>query len=76
MNFFDPNWTYEDGTPYKAAQYRSIIEEQVMISYLSQSISFFDTDMISPHDRKIILNTLRDIKNYEKKSIEDAFKTN
>ena len=43
-----------------------------MISYLSQSISFFDTDVISPHDRKIILSTLREIKEFEKESIKDA----
>ena len=45
-----------------------------MISYLSQSISFFDTDVISPHDRKIILNTLREIKEYEKENIKNALK--
>lgn len=69
MSFFDPK-SVEDN----AKEYKRIIEEQVIISYLSKSISFFDTDMISPYDRAIILDTLSKIKDEEAKQIEEQLK--
>lgn len=69
MSFFDPK-SVEDN----AERYRQIIEEQVIISYLSKSISFFDTDMISPYDRMLILDTLNKIKDEEVRQIEEQMK--
>lgn len=74
MSFFDPNLIYDDGTTFKAKKYEEILQEQVLISYMSQSISIFDTDMLCPYDRKIIFKTLHEIKEAERESIKETFK--
>lgn len=69
MSFFDLKSQIDVGEAYKR-----ILEEQVMISYMSKSISIFDTDVLCPFDRKLILDILDEIKEEEKKQLEDMSK--
>lgn len=71
MNFFDPHIELENGRLYTQERYDSILYEQVMISYLSGSISIGDTDLLSPYDRKSIYKALKEIKEQEKKQLDE-----
>jgi len=72
MSFFDQNSISDNGLPYKQNKYKDIIEEQVLISYISQSLTFADTDYLCPYDRKIVLESLKNIKAEEKKQIDES----
>lgn len=73
-NSFDPPTT-SDGQPYGPQEYKNIFRTQVMISYLSNgSISIADTDALSPFDKDLLLNALMDIKEQERKAIEDRLR--
>lgn len=52
--------------------YASIIEEQTIISYSINGISFRDTDAITRYDRKLILKSLEKIRKIEKEAQEKA----
>lgn len=69
---FDPDYNLPNGKTYKEERYVQIMEEQVAISYASRGISIADTDEMSPFDRKLVLNTIRKIKDNEHEQIERA----
>lgn len=63
----------DNGVPYKIQRHQDIIEEQVLIGYLSKgAINLENTDMVSPYERKLILNAILKIKEQENKAQEDA----
>ena len=74
QSFFDQDIDGPDGRPLRFHQYEQILEEQVIISYVSKSISIEDTDYMCPFDRQMILKNLRKIKDIEKESMEEIFK--
>ena len=51
--------------------YDEIVEQQVIITYLSNGITFKDTEDITPYDRNLILSVIKKIKEEERKSIEE-----
>jgi len=61
----------EDGRLYKQKRYDDIVEEQVLIAYLTKSISFTDVDYMTPYDRGLVLKCIREIKKEENKSYEN-----
>lgn len=71
MNFFVQDIICENGNTWRQNKYKSIIEEQVLISYISQSLSFIDTDSMCPYDRQIVLETLKQIKEEEQKRLDE-----
>lgn len=53
--------------------YDNILQEQVIISYMSKgSVTIADTDLMSPYDRKIIYDSLVKIKEEEAKVFNDS----
>lgn len=61
QNFFDPPLT-SDGEPYWRAKYKSIIQDQVVLSYLTKGgVSYGDTENMTPHERKIALDTIKEM---------------
>lgn len=61
MNFFDPLSTY-DGKPFKREKYKSIIQEQVILSYLTKGgVTYGDSEMMTPHEREIALSAIKEI---------------
>lgn len=66
-----------DGRTYKHHKYDEIIKEQVIISYLSKgAISVQELDEMSPYDRKLISDTLKEIKDAEMPANNKAFRKN
>ena len=60
-NFFDPLLT-SDGQPYYRARYKNIIQEQVMLGYLTKGgVTYGDTENMTPHERKIALDTIKEV---------------
>lgn len=61
-----------DNRLYRNIKYDNIIKDQVAIAYISKGgISISDSDELSPYDRKLVLDTLTEIKNIESESIEN-----
>lgn len=51
-----------DGQPYHRARYKRIIEEQVFIGYLSKGgVTYQDTDMMTPYERRIAKEFLEEL---------------
>lgn len=76
MSFFDPLLT-SDGQPYNRLKFKQIVSEQVTIGYLSKGgVSYKDTDQMTPFERKIAYETLKEIYDEQyaaqKKAIEEA----
>lgn len=62
-----------DGRTYKHHKYDNIVKEQVIISYMSNgTISIQDLDEMCPYDRKLVANTLKEIKDEEKTAMGNA----
>lgn len=73
MNSFDPpTINPETGRTYKQERYEQILEEQVMISYVSKGISITDTDYMTPFDRQLVLKILTKIRDKEKELLENS----
>lgn len=71
MSFFDPLLT-SDGRPYYRVRYEEIVQEQVLLGYLSQGgISYGDTQNMSPHERKIAFKVLKEISDMKKEVFQD-----
>lgn len=62
----------DDGRWYEQHRYDDIMEEQVTICYISNSITIADTDEMTPYDRGLILKILMQIKNDEKEALEKS----
>lgn len=58
-----------DGKTYKHHQYDNILKEQVIISYMSNgAITIEELDNMCPYDRKLIAETLKEIRSEENKA--------
>ena len=56
-------------------RYRTLLEEQYRIAYISQgAMSFFDAGCLSTEDRKAVVDIIVDIKKQEKAELEKARK--
>ena len=65
----------ENGLTYKQQRYRDIIDEQVLISYMSKgSLSMTDTEFVSPYDRELILKSIIKIREQELQAQEEAMR--
>lgn len=71
QNFFDRDIKGPDGRPIRFHRYEQIMKEQVMISYVSKSITIEDTDNMCPFDREMIYKNLEEIKSTEKEMMDD-----
>lgn len=72
MNFFDPLLT-SDGTPYAPLRYKAIIEEQVVLSYLTKGgVTYQDSDNMTPYERKIAMDTIKDLLEGQNKAQREA----
>lgn len=61
-----------DGKPYSSHRYEQVLKEQLLIASLSKgAITLSETSQLPINDRKILLNTLRQAKETEKKRIEE-----
>ena len=69
-NFFDQNIEI-NGKLLRHIKYDNIIKDQVTIAYISKGgISLEDSDYLSPYDRKLVIDTLAELKELEIKSNE------
>lgn len=65
----------DNGLTYKQQRYKDIINEQVLISYLSKgALNMVDTEFVTPFDRELILQSIIDIREQEVKAQEEAMK--
>lgn len=72
MSFFDPLLT-SDNKPFAPVKYKSIISEQVLISYLSKGgVTYGDTENMTPYERKVAYDTLREIYDEQAKAQKNA----
>lgn len=68
MSFFDPALTDEQ----KFQKYEYILKEQLLIAYISKgAITITETNDMPIHDRKILLQTLRQIEEDKKKKLDE-----
>lgn len=64
-----------DGQPYSFYRYEQILKEQLLIAYLSEgAITITETDNMPIHDRKLLLDTLRQAEEEKKKKLEELKK--
>lgn len=51
-----------NGEPYHRARYKAIIQEQVLLGYLTKGgVTYSDTEDMSPHERKLALDAIKEI---------------
>lgn len=61
-----------NGQPYSFYKCDQILKEQLLIAYLSNgAITITETDKMPIHDRKVLLNTLRQAQEERKKQLEE-----
>jgi predicted transposase YdaD len=61
-----------DGQPYSFYRFEQIRKEQLLISYFSKgAITISETDDMPIHDRKLLLNTLRQAEEERKKKLDE-----
>ncbi len=58
MNFFDQRWT-SDGKPYGQERFKDIVKERYLISNHTHT-SYSDTASISPTERTMILQFIKE----------------
>lgn len=64
-----------NGEPYHRLRYKTIVQEQVMIGYLSKGgVTYGDTENMTPHERKIAMDTIKEILEEQNKQREQALK--
>ena len=68
MNFFDPRWT-SDGKPFGRERFKQIVNERYLISKHINT-SYSDTASISPTERNLILQFIKDDLQREQDAIE------
>lgn len=63
-----------NGEPYSRVRYKAIIQEQVMLGYLSKGgITYGDTECMTPYERKIARDTIEEILEMQNKQREQAY---
>jgi hypothetical protein len=61
-----------NGRPYSSYKYEQVLKEQLLIAYLSKgAVTLSETNDLPINDRKILLNTLRQVEEEEKKRIQE-----
>lgn len=61
-----------DGQPYSFFRYEQILKEQLLIAFLSKgAVTLTETNDLPIHDRKILLDTLRQADEERKKKMEE-----
>lgn len=51
-----------DGQPYAVAKFRAIVQEQVMLGYLTKGgVTFGDSEQMTPYERTIALEVMKEI---------------
>lgn len=68
MNFFDPRWT-SDKKSYGQERFKQIVQERYLISKRLHT-SYSDTASISPTERNLILQFIKDDLQKEQEAIE------
>ena len=62
-----------DGQPYAPQRYKEIIKEQVALSYYTKGgVSYSDSDSMTPYERKIANQVMREILDESAKQQADA----
>jgi hypothetical protein len=62
-----------DGQPYSFFMYEQILKEQLLIAWMSKgAITVTELNDLPIHDRKLLLDTLRQAKEEHDKKIEEA----
>jgi hypothetical protein len=70
-NFFDPCINVK-GKPYSSYRYEQILKEMLLISILSKGATTMEeVDKMPIPDRKVVLNTLRQVEEDRKRKIEE-----
>lgn len=70
-SFFDPCINVK-GKPYSSYRYEQIVREMLLIGILSKgATTFSEIDKMPIPDRKILLNTLRQVEDDKKKKLEE-----
>lgn len=63
----------DDGRPYAPEKYKSIVQEQVILGYLTQGgVSYQDTEEMTPYERKIAYDTIKEIIESQNKMRQEA----
>lgn len=61
QNFFDPLLT-SDGQPFAQVKYKSIVKEQVTLSYLTNGgVTYGDSDNMTPYERELAIQAMQEI---------------
>ena len=61
-----------EGQPYSFYKYEQIRKEQLLIALMSKgAVTVSETDKMPIHDRKLLLNTLRQMDEERKKKLEE-----
>lgn len=62
-----------DGQPFHRAKYKQIVQEQTMIGYLTKGgVSFRDTEYMTPYERKLVLDTMKEVIDRQNQAHEEA----
>ena len=70
-SFFDPSLTIHN-QPYKSYKYENVLKEQLLIAYLSKgAITVSEVADMPIPDRRIYLNTLRQLQDALKRDAEE-----
>lgn len=70
-NFFDPCINVK-GKPYSSYRYEQILREMLLICILSKGATTMEeVDRMPIPDRKVVLNTLRQVEDDKKRKIEE-----
>lgn len=70
LNFLDPELT-PDGKPYRPQRYNEIMQERYIITKRC-NISYIDTGIMSPSERRTLLHFITEDSKKEMKAIEEA----
>ena len=61
-----------NGRPYSSYKYEQVLKEQLLIAYLSKgAVTLSETNDLPINDRKILLNTLRQVEEEKKKRVQE-----
>lgn len=61
-----------NGRPYSSYKYEQVLKEQLLIAYLSKgAVTLSETNDLPINDRKILLNTLRQVEEEKKKRLQE-----
>ena len=62
-----------DGKPFARVRFKEIISEQVAVGYLTQGgVTYGDSEKMSPHERKLALDAIRELLDAQAESYEKA----